>query len=81
MEQPVAEANPTEAVTVPSEVTSVPVPVPVVEAPVQVQAQPERQLCGKCYSFYGTALTNFMCSKCFKESGGVLPAPSKPVAA
>ena len=28
----------------------------------------ERKLCGKCQMFYGTIATNFMCSKCFRET-------------
>ena len=28
----------------------------------------ERKLCSVCCSFYGTADTNFLCSKCFRES-------------
>ena len=27
-----------------------------------------RQLCGNCNMFYGTKDTNFLCSKCFRES-------------
>ncbi len=28
----------------------------------------ERRLCSGCHAFYGGAATDFMCSKCFKES-------------
>jgi A20-like zinc finger len=41
---------------------------------------PQKILCTKCHSFYGTALTNSMCSKCFRESGGVLPTQTPPKA-
>ena len=27
-----------------------------------------RQLCGNCSMFYGTKDTNFLCSKCFRET-------------
>mmetsp|Transcript_16993 Transcript_16993/g.18972 ORF Transcript_16993/g.18972 Transcript_16993/m.18972 type:complete len:139 (-) Transcript_16993:42-458(-) len=44
------------------------------------QSQPkaeEKKLCTKCTTFYGTIVTNFMCSKCFKDAGGVIePTPS-----
>ena len=32
------------------------------------ESQP--QLCNGCHSFYATATTNYLCSKCFKETQG-----------
>ncbi len=29
--------------------------------------------------FYGPIANNYLCSKCFKESGGVAAAPKQPV--
>ena len=37
------------------------------------------KLCRKCMAFYASIATNYMCSKCFKESGGVVA--SKPIVA
>jgi len=42
----------------------------VVVAPV-VEEQPATKLCGKCMMFYGPIANNYLCSKCFKENGGV----------
>ena len=37
----------------------------------------EPRLCPKCQSFFGTKDTNFMCSKCFKESKAEAPVDKK----
>lgn len=41
-------------------------------ATTTVAASTEPVLCNKCKLFFGNAQSNFMCSKCFKESGNVL---------
>jgi hypothetical protein len=50
----------------------------VVAAPV-VEEKPATKLCGKCMMFYGPIANNYLCSKCFKENGGVAAAPKQPV--
>ena len=37
----------------------------------------ERRLCGNCAQFYGTVDTDFLCSKCFKESKASTSSPKK----
>ena len=43
---------------------------------VSLQESPAQIYCTECKTFFGSALMNFMCSKCFKAKGGVMPTPT-----
>ena len=55
------------------------VEAPVVAIPeVKKEEQPATKLCSKCMMFYGPIAFNYLCSKCFKESGGVVASAAPP---